>query len=76
MVQGVSRLHQADITIDAPSTTINAPTNTINGDVQINGAVSTSSTITAQGDIVGNSISLGGHTHMEQGDGKLTSVAQ
>ncbi|OOF85141.1 Gp138 family membrane-puncturing spike protein [Rodentibacter ratti] len=65
-----------DITIDAPSTTINAPTNTINGDVQINGAVSTSSTITAQGDIVGNGISLGGHTHMEQGDGKPTSVAQ
>ena len=56
MSNGVSLVISADgsITVSGSSATINAQSTTVNGDLQVNGTVTTSSTITSGGDILKN----------------------
>lgn len=53
------------------SVTINTPATTITGTLQVDGAVTTSSTITATGEITGNGIPLSTHTHLVPGASAL-----
>lgn len=73
------------VTVTAPSITLDAQQTTITGNVTIGGTLSQGAggggnatfggIVTAAGDVVGAGISLGGHTHTEQGDGAETSAA-
>lgn len=69
------------VKITSPLVEIDAPTTHITGAVQIDGAVTTNSTIVSVGDITGNSISLNNHVHPQGADSagntqQNTGVAQ
>ena len=53
------------------SVTIDTPATTITGTLQVEGAVTTGSTITATGEVTGNGIALSTHTHLVPGAAAL-----
>lgn len=53
------------------SVTIDTPATTITGTLQVDGAVTTGSTITATGEVTGNGIALSTHTHLVPGAAAL-----
>lgn len=54
----------ADATIVASSAaTVDSPSTTITGTLQVNGAISTDSSVTAQGEVTGNGVALSTHQH-------------
>lgn len=53
------------------SVTIDTPATTITGTLQVDGAVTTGSTITATGEVIGNGIALSTHTHLVPGAAAL-----
>ena len=62
--------------IQTQTFTLNGNTLTFNGELTINGNVKVNGKIGASGDVKGGAISLQNHTHIEQGDGKKTTIAQ
>lgn len=55
---------------------IDAPTTKMTGDLDVAGKVSAGQDITTPADVKAGNISLTGHKHMEQGDGKLVGTPQ
>lgn len=57
----------------ADTVILDTPNATITGDLRVDGAISAGQDITTPADVKAGAISLTGHEHMEQGDGKKVS---
>lgn len=74
---GSVEIHTAVATIVASELVkVDAPRTELTGDLQVAGAIAAGKDITTPADVKADAISLKGHRHMEQGDGKPTGSAQ
>lgn len=78
---GSVTIKTATATIEADTATVKADTITLQaeqthctGELQVDGGINAGGTVHADGDVTAGSISLKGHAHMEQGDGKKVSA--
>jgi phage baseplate assembly protein V len=62
--------------LEADLVEIVAPTTRMSGDLEVAGKVSAGQNITTPADVKAGSVSLSGHTHLEQGDGKPVGKPQ
>lgn len=73
VVPGSIEVHTAVATIVASGLVkIDAPRTELTGDLQVAGAIAAGKSVTTPDDVKAGNISLTGHKHMEQGDGKPT----
>lgn len=62
--------------IEADLVVIDAPATKVTGDLAVDGAIAAGKNITTPADVKAGAISLAGHVHMEQGDGRLVGKPQ
>lgn len=69
-------IRTASARLEADLVVIDAPNTQITGNLQVDGAIAAGQSITTPADVKAGAVSLTGHTHMEQGDGKPVGKPQ